>query len=113
MVFAEYLAAGRANAEARITALQVLSDGSSRELWSKNNFLSAPADAIAPALADIDGDGQPEIIFEAVHRNPDGTGGQIGVFVLNKDGSLKWQHTWNTIGRVPCHSYVTRRSRCV
>jgi hypothetical protein len=107
MVFAEYLAAGTLNAEARITALQVLSDGSSRELWSKNNFLPAPADAIAPALADIDGDGQPDIIFEAVHRNPDGTGGQIGVFVLNKDGSLKWQHTWATIGRVPCHNYVT------
>jgi hypothetical protein len=106
-VFAEYLKAGTLNAEARITALQVLSDGSSRELWSKNDFLPPPADAIAPALADIDGDGQPEVIFEAVHRNVDSSGGQIGVFVLNKDGSLKWQHTWNTIGRVPCHNYVS------
>jgi len=80
MVFAEYLAVGTANAEARITALQVFSDGSSKELWSRNGFLPPAADAIAPAIADIDGDGQPEIIFEAVHRNPDGAGGQIGVF---------------------------------
>jgi hypothetical protein len=107
MVFAEYVAAGSLNSEARITAMQMFPDGTYKELWSKSGFLPPAADAIAPAIADIDGDGQPEIIFEAVHRDPSGAGGQMGVFVLNKDGSLKWQHLWNTVGRVPCHNYVT------
>lgn len=107
MVFAEYTGAGTANAEARITALQLFNDGTYKELWSKSGFLPPAADAIAPAIADIDGDGRPEIIFEVDHRNPDSAGGQMGIFVLNADGSLKWQHTWNTVGRVPCHNFVT------
>ncbi len=107
MVFAEYVNAGTVNAEARITALQLFNDGTYKELWSKSGFLPSMADALSPTIADIDGDGQPEIIFEAVHRNSDSAGGQIGVFVLNKDGSLKWQHIWDTVGRVPCHTFVS------
>ncbi|MGH9721864.1 MAG: hypothetical protein ACRD8O_16790, partial [Bryobacteraceae bacterium] len=106
MVFPEYVNAATVNAEARMTALQLFSDGTFKELWSKSGFLATRAHAMPPALADIDGDGQPEIVFEVVHYNPDSAGGQIGVVVLNKDGSLKWQHVWNTVGRVPCRSYV-------
>ncbi len=110
MVFAEYAGVLTNNAEARITAMQLFNDGTYRELWSKSGFLQPAADALAPALADIDGDGQPEVIFEAVHRNPDSSGGQVGIFVLNRDGSLKWQHIWNMVGRVPCHnSYSTSK----
>lgn len=106
MVFAEYISPGTSNSEARITAIQVFNDGTSKEVWSKAGFLAPAAIASAPAIADIDGDGQPEIIFEAVHYNPDHAGGQMGIFVLNKDGSVKWQHVWDTVGRVPCRSYV-------
>ncbi|HEY1238986.1 MAG TPA: hypothetical protein VGF16_00455, partial [Bryobacteraceae bacterium] len=107
MVFAEYVAAGTPNEEGRVTALQVFSDGTTKELWSKSGFLPPRADALAPAIADIDGDGQPEIIFEVDHFDSNGAGGQIGIFVLNKDGSPKWQHIWSTVGRVPCHNYST------
>src|SRR5262249_35264068 len=104
--FAEYLYAGTVNEEARITVLQLFNDGTQKELWSKSGFLPPRAHAIAPAIADIDGEGRAEVIFEAVHYDASGAGGSMGVFVLNNDGSLKSQHTWNPVGRVPCHGYV-------
>jgi hypothetical protein len=103
MVFAEYVGVTTPNEEARITAVQVFSDGTYKELWSKSGFLPSRAQALDPSIADIDGDGQPEVIFEAVHW--DGASGQMGIFVLNKDGSLKWQHVWDTVGRPPCHNF--------
>src|SRR5262249_16429896 len=72
----------------RLTPAQIFSDGTYKELWGKSGFLPAPADVISPSIADIDGDGQPEIIFEATRFIPTGPAGQIGIFVLNKDGSL-------------------------
>src|SRR5262249_24415554 len=89
-----------------ITALQVFNDGTQKELWSKSVFLPPSAHAMAPAIADIDGDGRAEVIFEAIHYDTGSASGSMGVFVLNNDGSVKWQHTWNTVGRVPCRSYV-------
>src|SRR5262249_15291454 len=61
MLFAEYTGAVTNNNDARLTAAQVFSDGTYKELWSKSGFLATPADVISPSMADIDGDGQPEI----------------------------------------------------
>src|SRR5215472_144011 len=107
MVFAEDLYAGTVNEEARITALQVFNDGTQKELWSKSGFLVPRASAVAPTIADIDGDGRPEVIFEATSYDSAGASGKIGVFVLNSDGSTKWQHVWNIVGRAPCHNFLT------
>ncbi|MDX2151370.1 MAG: hypothetical protein SFV54_11605 [Bryobacteraceae bacterium] len=101
VVFSEFTALGTPNAESRVTALQVFSDGTSRELWSIT-LLPAPSEALAPAIADIDGDGLPEIIVEAVTRGP--APGQVHVFALNRDGTQKWSHGFTTVGRVSCHS---------
>ncbi|MBL8218657.1 MAG: hypothetical protein JNL62_05490 [Bryobacterales bacterium] len=92
--------------EARVTAMQVFSDGTSKELWSKI-MAPAPSKVLSPSMADLDGDGSPEIIVQIV-RHLTGTSGEIRIVALDKTGAAKWTQTWQTVGRGPCANMNTK-----
>ncbi|HEY3158875.1 MAG TPA: CARDB domain-containing protein [Vicinamibacterales bacterium] len=96
--------------EARVTALQVFSDGSSAEVWSRlllqGRERTATQSGIrvlarAPLLVDLEGDGQPEVVVETTQQETrlDGTRGDVfvSVFVLDASGNIKapWPAGWN------------------
>lgn len=97
--------------EGHLTALQLLSDGTTRELWSKVPQ-PAPSEVIAPQIADLDGDGSPEIITQVVHDpnpTPGGPGvpGEIYVYVYDRNGNVRWSHMWRTFPNISCnHMYL-------
>ncbi len=104
MVFTEHTGTDLAP-DSRVTALQVLSDGTTKELWSRS-LVPAPSQALSPSIADIDGDGSPDIVVEVTRNLTDTNGaadGEMYVFVLDKSGNTKWSHSWRTPGRAPCH----------
>lgn len=105
MVFGERTGSG-IGTTGQLTAMQIFSDGTTKELWSKV-LMPSPSDVLSPSMADLDGDGQPEIIVE-VSRNMSGNNGvkdgEIHIFALDKNGNTKWKTKWITVGRAPCHS---------
>lgn len=105
MVFAEHTGSG-SGFDSRVTALQVQTDGTSKELWSKS-LVPAPSQALSPSIADLDGDGSPEVIVEVVHDLSTQTvpDSEMYIFALDKNGNTKWSHKWRTAGHAPCHGY--------
>ena len=105
MVFAEHTGSA-SGIDSRVTALQVQTDGTAKELWSKS-LVPAPSQVLSPSIADLDGDGSPEIIVEAVHdlSTPATPDSELYVFALDKNGNTKWSHKWRTAGHAPCHGY--------
>ena len=104
MAFTEHT--GSAADNPRLTVVQVMTDGTFKELWSKV-LASAPAVALSPSMADLDDDGSAEIVVEVVQRIDVDTGkrdGAINIMAFDKNGNIKWQHPWQTPGRSPCHA---------
>ncbi|MFN7935969.1 MAG: hypothetical protein U0R19_21745 [Bryobacteraceae bacterium] len=99
MVFGEHTGS-LGSEEARVTALQIFNDGTYRELWSKI-MAPAPSKILSPSIADLDGDGSPEIIAQVV-RHLTSTSGEIRIIALDRNGATKWTQTWPTVGRGPC-----------
>lgn len=99
MVFGEHTGS-IGSEEARVTALQIFSDGTYRELWSKV-MAPAPSKVLSPSIADLDGDGSPEIIVQILrHLTP--TSGEVRITALDRNGATKWTQSWPTVGRGPC-----------
>jgi hypothetical protein len=93
----------------RVTALQVFTDGTTKELWSRQ-LVNGVTNTLSPSMADLDGDGQPEIVVEVAQNLTSAAGAQNGaihVFALDKAGDTKWTKQWPTVGRVPCHTDTT------
>jgi hypothetical protein len=87
----------------------VFTDGTTKELWSRQ-LVNGVTNTLSPSMADLDGDGQPEIVVEVAQNLTSAAGAQNGaihVFALDKAGNTKWTKQWPTVGRVPCHTDTT------
>ena len=106
MVFSEHTGNSITTSEARVTALQVFNDGTTKELWSRVP-VPAPAEISSPSMADLDADGTPEIII-AAGRFLGGTSGEVRIMALDPNGNTKWMQRWDTVGRVPCVRFASK-----
>ena len=102
LVFAEHVGAV-SNTALRLTALQVFSDGTTKEHWSKQ-VLPPNSSSTSPAIADLDGDGSLEIVlFAAQEFNNNGLrASDLYVYAFDKNGNEKWKHKWSKPNRGHC-----------